>query len=224
MYKPLFAGSCLFTLLFCQCTFAQIRAQRQVLSVGPKIGVNISNFRGDDVSRNGAQAGLVVGAVLTYSVVNNFAISVEALYAQKGARFTNEPVGQNEEIDYNRRINYVEIPVLARYYLNTDGFFRPNVFVGPAFGFMLSAKEVNRKMNDESLSDVDISDAVNPVDVGLAFGAGLNFQVAERRRILVDARYTLGISDITEADNNVSSTAFTLTVGTSFGFGKRYKK
>jgi hypothetical protein len=206
-------------LLFIQTfSFAQQTRRRQVLSIAPRVGVNISDFNGD-VANNNIQLGFSGGAMLTYSVVNTFGISVEALYSQKGAKFENTP---NK---FNRRINYIEVPVLARYFLNKNGDFRPNLFIGPDFGFKVSAKDVNRELaNGAGLPDADISSAINPVDVGVTGGIGLNFSVIESTRFLIDARYTYGLTDITEAAGNISNSAITLTFGVSFGIGKKYVK
>jgi hypothetical protein len=216
--------SLLFIQTFC---FAQQTRRRQVLSIAPRLGVNISDFNGD-VANNNIQLGFSGGAMLTYSVVNTFGISVEALYSQKGAKFENAPVVVNnstQRMNFNRRINYIEVPVLARYFLNKNGDFRPNLFIGPDFGFKLSAKDVNRELTTGTEQpDADISSAINPVDVGITGGIGLNFSVIESTRFLIDARYTYGLTDITEAAGNISNSAITLTFGVSFGIGKKYVK
>ncbi|QHT68589.1 PorT family protein [Rhodocytophaga rosea] len=219
------------SLLFIQTfSFAQQTRRRQVLSIAPRVGVNISDFNGD-VANNNIQLGFSGGAMLTYSVVNTFGISVEALYSQKGAKFENAAYG-SERMNFNRRINYIEVPVLARYFLNKNGDFRPNLFIGPDFGFKLSAKDANRELTSGTARpDVDISNAINPVDVGITGGIGLNFSVIESMRFLIDARYTYGLTDISSAPlasftggQDVKNSAITLTFGVSFGIGKKYVK
>jgi outer membrane protein W len=220
----------LFTTSITSHLYAQ-RRNRQVLSIGPKIGINLSNLHGD-VSNQTMQPGLSAGATLTYSVVNTFGISVEALYSQKGAKFENAPPvsGLNPQFTtFNRRLNYIEVPLLARYFLNKEGDFRPNVFLGPNFGFKLNANDVN----DQTTSDkLDRSSAINPVDVGITGGIGLNMRLQGAMRALLDVRYTHGISNIadsqltgfTVASPTVGNNAITVTLGLSFGIGKRYEK
>lgn len=219
----------LFIFLQTIC-FAQQTRRRQVVSIGPRVGINISDFNGD-VTNNNIQLGLSAGAMLTYSVVNTFGISIEALYSQKGARIENTLIN-NERINFNRKINYIEVPVLARYFLNKNGDFRPNIFLGPDFGFKLNSKDVNRELTTGTeRPDVDRSGAINPVDVGLTGGIGLNFSVIESARILFDARYTYGLSNIYSdplpgftTGGKVSNSAITFTFGLSFGIGKKYVK
>lgn len=221
---------CLIILCSTSSVFAQ--RNRQVVSIGPKIGVNFTNLHGD-VSNQTMQVGVSVGGILTYSVVNVFGISLEALYSQKGAKFENATVANSaQRLNFNRKINYVEVPLLARYFLNKSGDFRPNVFVGPNFGFKLNAKDVNRTIvGGASQPDDDISDAINPVDVGITGGIGLNFLVQSAMRVLIDARYTYGFSNIAESqlpgfstDPTVGNSSITITAGLSFGIGKKYER
>jgi hypothetical protein len=208
----------------------QTLRRRQVVSIGPKIGVNLSDLNGD-VNNHSLQPGISAGAMLTYSVVNTFGISVEALYSQKGAKFKNTAYNGASN-NFNRRLNYIEVPVLARYFLNKSGDFRPNLFIGPDFGFKLNAKDVNRKItNGADQPNQDVSEAITPVDVGITAGIGLNFAVVEKMRFLIDARYTYGFSDIADEtlpgfDNNgkASNSAISFTFGVSFGIGKKYVK
>jgi outer membrane protein W len=236
MYQPVKQIICLFLIFLCVASAASnVYAQkrnRQVVSIGPKVGVNFSNLHGD-VSNQAMQPGLSAGAILTYSVVNTFGISVEALYSQKGAKFENAPFSSNQRINFNRRLNYVEVPLLARYFLNKEGNFRPNVFLGPNFGFKLNGKDVNREVvSGTAQPDADISNAINPVDVGITGGIGLNLRLQESLRALLDVRYTHGISNIadsqltgfTVANPTVGNNAITVTLGLSFGIGKKYEK
>jgi outer membrane protein W len=218
--------------------FAQKR-NRQVVSIGPKIGANLSTLHGDVINQT-LQPGLSVGAILTYSVVNTFGISLEALYSQKGAKFdkTVNPAVTSQTLSFNRKLNYVEVPLLARYFLNKDGDFRPNLFLGPNFGFKLNAKDVNISNSaGADLADSDISYLINPVDFGITGGIGMNLRLQKAMRVLLDVRYTYGISDVTDnsavrlagvtapgANASVGNSGLTITAGLSFGIGKKYEK
>lgn len=223
---------CIASLFFLTVTnFSYAQRNRQVLSIGPKVGVNFSDFHGD-VTNNNIQPGLSAGAMLNYSVVNTFGISVEALFSQKGAKFTNAANASGQRFDFNRKINYIEVPVLARYFLNKSGNFRPNLFIGPDFGFKLNGNDINRIIvGGAEQPDSDISALINPVDVGVTGGISLNFFLQGTMRLLIDARYTYGFSDVNEnrlvgfADNGtVGNSAITLSTGLSFGVGKKYAR
>jgi hypothetical protein len=208
-------GIFLVLVLVSMQAFGQARPRtRQTLSISPRIGFNVSNLRGD-IDNNRSAAGLAVGGMLTYSVVSHFGVSLEALYSQRGARYeANNTV-------FTSRINYVEIPVYGRYFLRTEGDLRPNIFLGPSFGFKLNA----RTYNSDRTVDINATEAYNAVDAGLTAGIGINYLLRPGRRLLFDARYTFGLTDIAaNTDRQVYNSVFTITAGLSFGVGKRYER
>jgi hypothetical protein len=69
---------------------------------------------------------------------------------------------------------------------------------------------------------VDVSDEFRQADLGLAGGFALNFEVAPGKRVLLDARYTYGLTDITVAPNSLRNSAITLNLSYGFGVGKNY--
>jgi hypothetical protein len=216
----LLAGGLLLILGCANPSFAQQR-----WSIGPRVGANISNFTGD-IDNNKWLPGWSAGGFIMYSSVNHFGISGDILYSQKGARFENVLVIATPT-DYIQRINYLEIPVLARYFLTLSGSFRPNFFIGPSLGLKLNAKLKNIEQGGNELPDRDVSDQFRTADLGLTGGFAFNFQVAPGKRILLDARYTYGLTDITLIDINMAPTslrnsAITLNLSYGFGVGKNY--
>ncbi len=196
-----------FTLLLAKpATYAQQR-----FSAGPRLGVNLSNFTGGSVDTKPI-AGLAAGVFLMYSSLNHFGISADLLYSQKGAKI---------QAPYKQRINYLEIPIALRYFLNRGGDFRPNLFVGPAIGFKLSATETNLTTDARR----DMASEINAVDLGLLAGFQLNFKgLGARQRFLIDGRYTYGLPEtFTRTDVNRHNSVFTLTLGYGFGVGPEFR-
>jgi Outer membrane protein beta-barrel domain len=197
-------------------TYAQ---SRQRWSLGPRAGLNLSNFRGD-VQNTKILPGFYAGIGVIYSDDSRFGFSLDALYSQRGAKFE---VGANQfggPYSATVRVNYLEVPVLARYFLNDGGSFRPNVFLGPSLGLRLGAKTTNKTYN----STVDSKDFYNAAEVGLTGGVQLNFRVADRQRLTVDARYTLGLTDITTDATTVRNSTISVGVGYNFGVGRQYRR
>jgi outer membrane protein W len=110
----------------------------------------------------------------------------------------------------------VEIPLVGRFFLNQEGKFRPNLFIGPSFGFLMGA--TNKTGSSEAVKITDYKSTFNTFDLGLTGGLGLNYEIANETRLLLDARYTYGLSDITKAAGSVNNLPITLTAGVSFGF------
>ncbi len=208
------------TLLLFAFTFQSAFAQQR-WSIGPRVGANISNQMGDFA--NGVNVkwlpGWSVGGFIMYSDIRHFGVSMDVLYSQKGAGF--EGVANGTNYSFKHRINYLEIPVLARYFLTLSGAFRPNFFIGPSVAFKLNAKQKDFVGNGRAQEDFDISDQFRPADLGLVGGIALNFEVAKGKRILLDARYTYGLADVTVGAGSIRNSAVTLNLSYGFGVGKK---
>ncbi len=195
---------------------------QQRFSAGPRIGLNLSKFVGD-VRTNKFHPGLSAGAFLMYSSLNHFGISADVLYSQQGAAFRN-PDGTN--LNYNQRINYLEIPVALRYFLTLKGNFRPNVYFGPSLGFRLNAKN-----NLVPAPNNENTQSFNAANLGLLAGFQLNWKAfGDRQRFLIDARYTYGLTDITAmpivgglGNQKINNSAITLSLGYGFGVGPEFR-
>jgi hypothetical protein len=207
------------TLFLFACTFQTVFAQQR-WSIGPRVGANISTLLGD-VNNNKWLPGWSAGGFIMYSDINHFGISGDVLFSQKGAKFENVVFG-NGRATYTQRINYLEIPVLARYFITLSGNFRPNFFIGPSVAFRLNAKLKNYTIGNVEQPDSDITDFFRPADFGIVGGIALNFEVAKGKRILLDARYTHGLTDATISTDGVRNSAVTLNLSYGFGIGKKY--
>jgi len=181
---------------------------------GLKAGLNLSNIHGADVSEAegllGAPAkykvGFVGGGFITFNLSTSIAIQAEALYSMKGAK-ASEP-GWN----ISANINYLEIPILVKFMIPTQGSVKPSLFVGPALALKMSARY---KYEEEGYSEEGDIEEMKSSDLGLVFGAGLDIG----RNIRTDLRYTLGISKVMEAGGytfDVKNGAFSLMIGYCF--------
>jgi hypothetical protein len=170
---------------FSTASFAQ-------LSGGARLGVNLSNFGGDD-GEGDMKAGLQLGLYLVGNLSEKLAVQPELLYSSYGAKedFSGTEV--------TTALSYISIPVLLRYNVNE----MINIHVGPQFGILASAKA---KTDDD---DVDIKDEMKGMDLGLALGVGLDFG-----KFNAGLRYYGGLSNIVDADDvDVKNTAFNVVIG-----------
>lgn len=108
------------------------------------------------------------------------------------------------------RVNYLNIPVLARLYV-WDKF---TVDLGPQLGFALNAKARIKEGDTKVKSKID---DLNTVDLSLAMGVSYEFDMG----LLVSARYNLGLTNVFDKDA-VGSTnknrVFQLSVGYKLNF------
>ncbi|WP_026261120.1 porin family protein [Spirosoma luteum] len=229
MFRATLVRSILFSfILFSYCLSSSYAQQR--FSVGPRVGLNLSNYWGN-ADNMSFTPGLSAGAFLMYSSLNHFGISADVLYSQRGTSYNDH------RLKFIQRVNYLEIPVLARYFLTLSGNFRPNIFIGPSLGIKMNAKRIKGDylQGTGPVLNGDNSNDFNDLDLGAAGGFQLNWGTGNRQHFLIDARYTLGLSDVQNnlpnvwgTRNSLQNSTFTLALGYSFGVGRehpsRYKR
>jgi len=198
-----------FTFLVSSSSFAGDMA------FGIKGGVNLAKIYGDDVESADTRTAGVGGIFLMYAVSDNFAIQPEVLYSMKGAKES----GSEEGVEYSStmKLNYIEIPVLFKLIFPLEGNVTPCIFAGPAVGINLSAKVSSEVLGVEV--EMDVKDQTKSTDFGVVFGGGMAF-AAGSGSVVLDARYTLGLTSIddTEDSGDVKNGAISVMVGYAFPF------
>jgi len=161
---------------------------------GLKAGFNLSNYYGDNVDAIfdeywDPNLGFCGGVFVNFSINDIFAIQPEALFTMKGA--------QEEHDDWSQKINanYLEIPLLAKLSMRSK-IARPNLFLGPAFAIKLSSERVYDSGESDEI------DYFKDTDFGLVFGGGVDFDTGQGK-IVLEARYTLGLVQLKEEDDSV---------------------
>ena len=172
---------------------------------GVKGGLNISTVVGGDVENTKSLVGFHVGGFAEIHIVQRFFIQPELLFSTQGTK-VDGPFGGDADF----KLNYLNIPVLAKYYIVDKKF---SVEAGPQLGVLLSAKA----------EDEDIKDFTRSVDFGFNIGAGYNFT----DNLSVGLRYTIGLSSVYDTpddfeefvdfeDLSVRNSVFALSVGYKF--------
>jgi len=184
---------------------------------GLKVGLNMANLTGDDAKIGNldkkSQMGICVGGFITYSINEMFAIQPEVLYSATGARAKEEV--QGNILKAWMKFSYLQIPVLAKVTIPSQGNLKPSIFAGPYFALKLSAKG-GYKWGAES--DTEDIDEAKGTDFGLVFGGGVDIGglgFLGKGKMTVDIRYNLGLTSIIE-DEDVKNAVFTILVGFSF--------
>jgi opacity protein-like surface antigen len=145
---------------------------------GVKGGLNLSTVVGGDVNDAKTLVGFHVGGFAEIGIVEKFYIQPELLFSAQGTKIDGGPFE-----DGDIKLNYLNIPVLAKYYIVDNKF---SVEAGPQLGVLLSAKA----------EDTDIKDFTRSVDFGFNIGAGYNFT----DNLSVGLRYTIGLSPLSDDD------------------------
>ena len=93
------------------------------------------------------------------------------------------------------KLNYLRIPIMAKYYI-AEGF---NLQAGPELAFKVGGDDI-------------IKDSVKSMDYGIGFGAGYELT----NGLMFDARYNLGLANISNVGGNVKNVSFQIGLGYRF--------
>ncbi len=165
---------------------------RAQVGIGLTGGVNLATAGGADRFPGTKNlTAYAAGAYLDIDVPFLLSVQPEILYSVKG--YTTElsypSLGIPTTTKGTVKLNYLEVPVLFKYSLPVP-LLKPNVFVGPSVGILLSAHgtiETTGQPTQES----DLKSSYKSTDWGAVFGAG-----ASVFAINLNVRYTLGLTKL----------------------------
>jgi hypothetical protein len=154
-------------------------AQRSPVQFGFKAGVNFSTLKNNGATADHRTA--FHGGVLAHiHLSRSFALQPELLYSAQGAEYSNS---RRDKIDY------INVPVLAQWMVR--GGWR--LQTGPQVGFLTSAKSENNNIESSFRSTLKSTDLAWSFGTGYLTPSGLG----------IDARYNLGLSDISKNSSNL---------------------
>lgn len=153
-------------------------------SYGVKLGTNFSSYYGDDADNVDAKTGLHLGFVSDISLNESLSIQPELLFSFEGAN----------DLD----INYIRLPLLAKYYAMEGLSFN----FGPQLGVVVLAEDMNGN---------DIGDLVNTIDVDMVFGVSYVLE----NGFFASAAYDYGVTDVFK-DLDLKVSMFHLSIGFQF--------
>jgi len=182
-----------------------VSAMAQV-QFGAKVGFDMTNFWGKDIE-HGMKPSYQVGLLMEYKFNPHFAIAPEVVFASQGGKFKALDVNLfgldiSKNVTFNT--NYINVPVMFKYYA-TPAF---SIDFGPQVGF-----NVYSKYSVEDIDKaVDIKDGTQTVDFGLGLGGTYNLT----DNAFVQARYTLGLTNVFDGDSDCKNGNIQLAFGMKF--------
>lgn len=177
-------------ILFCFSLIGATLLQAQNFNAGILAGVNASQVSGDGYGGFN-KAGLIVGVYTDIDVSQKINLQFEINYSQKGSR-ENPDTEQGDTDFFLMRLNYIEVPIMARY-KNNRFTFEGGMYYG--------------QLVDEYLENQDgpfeIPQELNKFrtyDVGALLGMNFNFT----ENIIMNWRYNMSVLPIRDHDSGAS--------------------
>lgn len=175
---------------------------------GVRLGLSVSTLNSEEDHLDGESSvvGLNLGFVAGVHLSDDYPVILESglFYTEKGG----EGRFMNHKMTYD--LNYLEVPVLAKYKCSLGDDFSLQPFAG---GYM--ALGVSGKIKDYDMKKSRSSyggDGFQRFDGGLRFGCGLEYQM-----LYIEAAYDFGLSNISHSDFDTSrNTCFYINAGVNF--------
>lgn len=169
----------------------------QYFSYGAKLGLSFPGFRNEIIASERITPALSVSGNINIS--NSFALQLEASYELKGNKFTynawDNAGNLIEDSTYIERTNmgYVTVPLFLRLNLGRSNKFYGQL--GGYYGYLLHSN-YSGKVNNELVSKMPNRAGLDPHDVGILLGGGLETPVRRGLSMLLDVKYSLGMKDL----------------------------
>ncbi|MCX7877823.1 MAG: PorT family protein, partial [Ignavibacteria bacterium] len=156
------------------------------VSAGPEFGINLANVNVTPSSTTDSRTGLIIGGLVDVNIGKILGVTSGLRFVMKGYSSTSQGV------TYKVKLNYLEFPALLKTRFTLTEV-KPYLLGGLTLGINVSATE--EQSTGTQSQNVDVSNAVESIDFGLLFGAGLDFSVASKVGLFVQFGYQLGLSN-----------------------------
>jgi hypothetical protein len=155
-------------------------------SFGFKAGADLASFYGADALNAEFRVGVYAGGFFVYRLSELFELQPEAFFSIKGNTY------EEEGIETTTRLDYIEIPLLARFNLPVEEKYSPVIFAGPYVAFSVGAESRIKTAEEDKvgrLDDVELTDA------GMVVGGEISIDLGGKR-LLFDLRYSAGLANV----------------------------
>jgi len=159
----------------------------QETKFGAEIGSSFASFENTNGQILSQVDGLSGGLFCSLKLNDDFSIQPEVLYVEKGGAVLNLPTKFN--------VNYIEIPVLVKWYL-IKTFLHPAIFAGQYYAANVSSAVTNGEFTNINVSDFGYT-------VGVQIGLDDTF---------LSARWDISLAKVT-SDTNIQNRDFILMLG-----------
>ena len=247
----------IIVLLLASWALVQGPLMAQSLWLGARGGLSIPDLRGGNSEQTqgySSRLGPDFGAFLRKEISTSFAVQIELLYASQGGKKDGMqlipdgslpdgtvPPGTALYANYQNEtiMNYLEVPVLARYTFNfADGRGPIKLYVegGPYIGFLLNAKTETSGISSiyidklgtplalpplgtllppvDFTASTPVTSDIKTINAGITGGLGVSTSLGPGS-VILDARATYGLTDVqrdpTNGKNNTGS--FVIAIG-----------
>jgi opacity protein-like surface antigen len=178
----------------------------QRLVLGARYMPTLSSIKVQN-DNNTIQGDFILGkgysGILGFNFTNHLGIQAEVIYSKLSQ--THQDNGMERRID----LEYIHVPLLISLNTNRAASINLNVVVGPQIG-MNAGATLTTTGSENGSSNLKGVLVVKNNDLGLAYGAGLDFGLNPRKTLRFDLgfRGVLGLTDISDQSGSLENDEF----------------
>ena len=161
------------------------------------------------------------GGLVGYNFNHHIGLQAEVIYSELTQKY------RDQSMDQHVKLNYVSVPLMLTLHTNYSAPVSLNLAFGPQVSFNTGSKiDATDTPEGDSVHAVL---AVNPADIGFAYGAGLDFGLGSSVKLSLGYRGVIGLVDISDDNQNLTSDEYYILdrskvntyagyIGLTFGF------
>lgn len=197
----------LLLLILLSAFVGELSAQKRIareLHFGVMGGATLSDYRMNPSVTQGLSQGLTLGIGVRYIEENHFGLQAEVLFNQRGLKDKFDPE-LYPSLSYERKINYIEIPILAHIYFPMGKRNEIAIDLGPKLGFYLSDSSTSHLEGEEwENAQASVYHAYKhhnePItktfDYGIQINLGYEFKFTKELSMQLQGRYYFGLGNM----------------------------
>jgi opacity protein-like surface antigen len=196
--------ACLIGFTFLMFAATDGASSQTKFAFGLRTGLNFATMSFDPVPyantpqiSQGGRTGFMVGAAGELEFQKMFAVELDIMYTMAGAKFSQTTPEATDEV----HISELQFPIVFKVKFLPGNKIRPYGFAGPVLGIVTSATDIIDVPGQGYHQETDLKSStqgiqVSSMDFALTFGGGAEYLFTPKFGVLLDLRYSLGLSNI----------------------------
>jgi hypothetical protein len=181
-----------------------LKGKAQDVEFGVRLMPTVSSFQMQSSSGNTiagqANLGYGVGAFVGINFTNHIGIQGEVIYNSISQKYAEQ--GDNGQVN----LKYVNVPLLFSLNTNKSKEVNLNVVAGPQVGINVGSSLITSGGNDAGNTQAVL--AVKTGDLGVAYGAGLDFGLMSHVRLGIGFRGVYGLINVGNDNTNTATNSY----------------
>ncbi len=210
--KTHFFCAAISSLIFCNYLFAQNTTTVNtdddgppVVYIGARYMPTFTSFNVKTLNNGYAQTSFALGyGAGAYAGVNlsNYAnLQLEVIYSQLSQHYSD-----NSRVN-NVQLNYLYVPLLLGLNTGINKAVNINISAGPQIGINMGSR-ITTQNSGNNTDSVNAIIAVKAADLGLAYGAGIDFTLLPPLTLELGFRAMFGFIDISDKSKSITTSQY----------------